>query len=229
MSEEGKKTKKGMTKRQKALRNRLIALITIVVVAIVAVVLVVCKKAGVFDERAETSTLTITKDGTVICEEVTTFDESFYDKAQLKKFVKTEIDNYNKEAGDSEIKLNSLTVKGETAYAKTTYKTVDDYCAFTGIELFAGSMSQAKKAYDFADAFVTVKEGVKGTSAEPLDITSQKKLKVLVVKENINVSVDGEILYVSDSSTSMIDNHTVAIAQPDGNEDATQLTYIIYK
>ena len=50
-----------------------------------------------------------------------------------------------------------------------------------------------------------------------------------MIKENISVTVDGEILYVSDACTTMVGKNTVAIAQPDGNEDATQLTYIIYK
>lgn len=50
-----------------------------------------------------------------------------------------------------------------------------------------------------------------------------------IIKENINVTVDGTILYVSDACTTMVDKSTVSIEQPDGNEDATQLTYIIYK
>ena len=116
------------------------------------------------------------------------------------------------------------------AYAKITYASADDYSKFTSLALYTGTVKQAaKKGFDFADAFVSVKDGVKGTSVESLDITSQKKLKVAVIKENISVTVDGEILYVSDACTTMVDKNTVAIAQPDGNEDATQLTYIIYK
>ena len=116
------------------------------------------------------------------------------------------------------------------AYAKITYASADDYSKFTSLGLYTGTVKQAaKKGFDFADAFVSVKDGVKGTSVESLDITSQKKLKVAVIKENISVTVDGEILYVSDACTTMVDKNTVAIAQPDGNEDATQLTYIIYK
>jgi hypothetical protein len=52
---------------------------------------------------------------------------------------------------------------------------------------------------------------------------------VVILKENIGVTVDGTILYVSDSNTTLVDESTVSIAQADGNEDATQLTYIIYE
>ena len=223
------KTKRNQTRRNRAVRNRIIALCVIAFALIAAIVLLVCKLTGVFDKTAEMSTLTLTEDGKIICEEVTSFDEDFYNKGELKKFIKSEIDKYNKDAGDGKVKLDSIKVSGKTAYAKTTYASYKDYAAFTGIELYVGKVKNAKKSYDFGDAFVTVKEGVKGTSVETLDITSQSKLKVLVVKENITVVVPGEIQYVSDGATTMVDKNTVTITQPDGNEDATQLTYILYK
>ena len=224
-----KRAKEKQVKRNKAIRNRLIALCVIAVAVIGAVAFFVCKMLGVFDKQTEVSTLTLTDDGKVICEEVTTFDESFYDKGELKKFIKSEIDKYNQKAGSGKVKLDTLKVSGKTAYAKTIYASCEDYQAFTGIDVYAGTVKKAKKSYDFQDAFVTVKEGVKGTQAETLDITSQGKLKVLIVKENINVIVPGEIIYVSDGATTMVDKNTVSIAQPDGNQDATQLTYILYK
>lgn len=223
------KAKRNQTKRNRAIRNRVIALCVIAVAVIAAVAVLVCKLMGVFDKAIETSTLTLEEDGKIICEEVTSFDEDFYDKGELKKFVKSEIAKYNDKAGSGKVKLDSLKVSGKTAYAKTTYASYKDYKAFTGIDLYAGTVKKAKKTYDFQDAFVTVKEGVKGTSVEPLDITSQPKLKVLVVKENITVVVPGEVIYVSDGATTMVDKNTVSISQPDGNEDATQLTYILYK
>ncbi|MDD6193791.1 MAG: hypothetical protein PUB19_02695 [Lachnospiraceae bacterium] len=223
------KAKRNQTKRNKAVRNRVIALCVIAVALIAAIAVLVCKLTGVFDKATEMSTLTLTEDGKVICEEVTSFDEDFYDKGDLKKFVKSEIAKYNDKAGSGKVKLDSLKVSGKTAYAKTTYASYKDYRDFTGIELYVGKVQNAKKTYDFADAFVTVKEGVKGTSVETLDITSQPKLKVLVVKENITVVVPGEVIYVSDGATTMVDKNTVTIAQPDGNEDATQLTYILYE
>ena len=223
------KAKRNQEKRNKAVRNRVIVLCVLGVALIAAIVALVCNVTGVFDTTVETSTLTLAEGGQVVCEEVTSFDESFYHKGELKKFIKSEIDKYNHQAGNGKVKLNKVKVSGKTAYAKTTYASCKDYQAFTGIEMYAGTVKKAKKSYDFADAFVTVKDGVKGASVEALDITSQSKLKVLVVKENITVVVPGDIVYVSDGATTMVDKNTVTIAQPDGNEDATQLTYILYK
>lgn len=223
------RTGKRKSARARALRNRIIALCVILILLVVLIVFAVGKYMGLFDKAPQETTITLTEDGTVICEEVTSFDESYYSKKELKKDIKSEIASYNEKAGKNKVKLNRLQVKKDMAYAKTTYASAKDYRAFTGIEMYAGKMKKALKSYAFEDAFVTVKEGTKGASAETLDITSQADLKVLVIKENVAVTVSGEILYVSDAATTMVDEHTVRISQPDGNEDATQLTYIIYK
>lgn len=214
----------------KIVKRRIAMLIAALVVIAAIIIAVVCKVVGVFDSTADESMITIMDDGKIVCEEVTDFSEKDYSKKELKTFIKQQIKEYTAENGANSVKLDQLKVKGDVAYAKITYASADDYSKFTSMGLYTGTVKQAaKKGFDFADAFVSVKDGVKGTSVESLDITSQKKLKVAVIKENISVTVDGEILYVSDACTTMVDKNTVAIAQPDGNEDATQLTYIIYK
>ena len=196
------KASKRRARNAKIVKRRIAMLIAALVVIAAIIIAVVCKVVGVFDSTADESMITIMDDGKIVCEEVTDFSEKDYSKKELKTFIKQQIKEYTAENGANSVKLDQLKVKGDVA---------------------------AKKGFDFADAFVSVKDGIKGTSVESLDITSQKKLKVAVIKENISVTVDGEILYVSDACTTMVDKNTVAIAQPDGNEDATQLTYIIYK
>mgnify|MGYP003243849206 CR=1 FL=1 len=216
------KTSKRRARNAKIVKRRIAMLIAALVVIAAIIIAVVCKVVGVFDSTADESMITIMDDGKIVCEEVTDFSEKDYIKQQIKE--------YTAENGANSVKLDKLKIKGDVAYAKITYASADDYSKFTSLGLYTGTVKQAaKKGFDFADAFVSVKDGVKGTSVESLDITSQKKLKVAVIKENIRVAVDGEILYVSDACTTMVDKNTVAIAQPDGNEDATQLTYIIYK
>lgn len=224
------KASKRRARNAKIVKRRIAMLIAALVVIAAIIIAVVCKVVGVFDSTADESMITIMDDGKIVCEEVTDFSKKDYSKTELKTFIKRQIKEYTAENGANSVKLDRLKVKGDVAYAKITYASADDYSKFTSLGLYTGTVKQAaKKGFDFADAFVSVKDGVKGTSVESLDITSQKKLKVAVIKENISVTVDGEILYVSDACTTMVDKNTVAIAQPDGNEDATQLTYIIYK
>lgn len=222
------KTKNRKAQRSRAIRNRMILLVALGVIVLAGLGFLLCKVMGVFDEMPQSSTLTIEKDGTVICQEVTSFEEDYYSKKELKSFVKAEMKAYNQENGKGKITLNTVRKKGDTVYVKTTYQSVEDYSAFTGIEMSAGTVKSLKENYDFEDAFVTVKDGKKGDSAKTVDITSQSKLKALVIKENITVVTESDVVYVSDAATEMVDAKTVRITQPDGNEDATQLTYIIY-
>ena len=165
----------------------------------------------------------------MICEELTDFAED-YSRSELKTYMKEEIKEYNDANGKDSVKLDKIKFYSDLAHAKTTYASAEDYSKFTGYGLYTGTIKSAvKQGFDFSDAFVSVTDGEKGTSVDTLDITSQKKLKVAIIKENINVTVDGTILYVSDACTTMVDKSTVSIEQPDGNADATQLTYIIYK
>lgn len=229
-SKRRQKAEKSREKRTEIVRKRLLILVIAVVVAAVLVIALICKLLGVFDAAAEVSTLTLTEDGQVICEEVTSFEDDAYSKGALKSYMKEEIKAYTSENGANSVKLDKVKVKNGEAYAKVTYASAEDYSHFTSLGLYVGTIEEAlEQGFDFSDAFVSVTDGVKGASVEPLDITSQKDLKIAVVKENINVTVDGKILYVSDSCTTMVDEDTVAISQPDGNQDATQLTYIIYQ
>jgi hypothetical protein len=216
--------------RTNIVRRRLMVLAVVIVVAVVAIVLLICKGLGIFDKIPEASALTVGSDGTVICEEVSDFDEDFYDKSSLKTYIKKEIATFNESFGSGSVKLDKVNVKGTTAYVKVTYVSPAAYVGFTGYELYQGTIADALEAgYDFSDAFVSVSEGEKQDQAKTLDITAQPELKVVILKENIGVTVDGTILYVSDSNTTLVDESTVSIAQADGNEDATQLTYIIYE
>lgn len=225
-----KKSAAGAKKRKEIVRNRMILLGVLIVLAVALIVFAVCRLTGAFDGIPENSILSVDEKGEVVCEEVTDFNESFYSKGALKSYIKKEIGTYNDENGSGSVKLDKLKVKGKKAYAKMSYTSPKVYSAFTGYDLYQGTVKKALEAgYDFADAFVAVKDGEKKDSAKTLDIVSQPKLKVIVIRENIEVQVDGKILYVSDSNTTMVDESTVAIAQIDGNNDATQLTYIVYK
>lgn len=232
-SENRKKSEKASkikARNARIIKRRIAILIALVALIVIALIVVICKKMGVFDNTPEESLITVAGDGTIVCEEVTDFSDSAYTKSGLKTYIKQEIKDYTDENGADSVKLNKLVVKKDTAYAKITYASADDYSHFTSMGLYTGTIKKAlKQGFDFSDAFVSVTDGQKGDSVDTLDITSQKKLKVVVIKENINVTVDGTILYVSDACTTVVDESTVSIAQPDGNADATQLTYIIYK
>ncbi|MCF0131101.1 MAG: hypothetical protein HUJ71_05205 [Pseudobutyrivibrio sp.] len=237
----GTKAKKPLTPQQKeaikkqrkrrALRNRIIFILLFIAVAGTAVFFI---NKAIQEENASmatVTTLTINEDGSMKCEEVVEFDESKYDKKELKASSKELIKSYNETVGYDAVKLDKIRLKDGIAYMRTIYSSVDDYATFTSTTCYNDSVESAiEVGYDFIDSYCSVLDGVKSVQAE---ITSPvfdfEGCKALVIQQNITVVVPGDICYISTGSTDVIDSHTVTISSDDGNQDATTRIYIIYK
>ena len=199
-------------------------------VLVIVIVVIVCLVTGVFEKRAEKSTLTLEDDGTIVCEEVTEFEADYYDGSELQSYAREQVAVYNDANGADRVRLERVAVGDGDAYMRTRYQSPEDYRQFTGYEIFQGTIAQAQEAgYTFSDTFVGVENGAKGDSVGSDQVLSDTEKKVLILRENITVTVEGTVLYVSDESTTVESGDTVSIAQADGNEDATTLTYIIYE
>ncbi len=224
-----KETRKKPT-RKDIIRRRKMLLAALIVVVILVIAAVVCIVTGVFDKKAQVSTLSFQKDGTIISEEVSSFDKDYYAKGELKSYTKDAIKEYTTEHGAKTIKYKKMSVSDDSAYLKLIYASAEDYGQFTGYGLYQGTIKEAQEAgLTFEDAFVAVKDGKKLDITPAEDVVANGDYKVIAIKQNVTVTVDGTICYVSDACTRVNDKNSVTISQPDGNEDATQLTYIIYK
>lgn len=218
-------------RQREVMRNRII--FGAICVALLALLITLIVKLGgtLFNAggAAETSTITFEKDGQVVFEEVADFDPQTYSKAEFKKYTQKLVKDFNDSYGDKSIALKRITFRKGQVYIKTTYKDADCYAAFSSYTTYNGSYDGAVTAgYDFNDTFSIV-DGTSKASGQTVDAASTfARAKVAIVKENVNVVVPGKITYVSDNSTEVIDEHTVGISQADGNEDATDLVYIIY-
>ena len=69
----------------------------------------------------------------------------------------------------------------------------------------------------------------KGDYIDSTKVTKEKSDKVLIIRENIRVRIDGDLRYITDVATKVDSKDAVSIAQEDGNPDASVLTYIVYK
>ena len=128
-------------------------------------------------------------------------------------------------------------VKGKM-YVETRYKNAKTYSKFTGYTLYTGTVKEAMKSgYDFNDAFIKVESSGKGGALkygkgdyiDSTKVTKEKSDKVLIIRENIRVRIDGDLRYITDVATKVDSKDAVSIAQEDGNPDASVLTYIVYK
>lgn len=218
-------------RQREVMRNRIIFGVICVAVLALLITLIIKLGAALLSSSgtADSSTLTFTKSGEVVFEEVTDFDTDTYSKSDLKSETKDLIKSFNNKYGENAISLKRITFRKGQVYIKTTYKDADCYAAFTSYKTYNGSYVGAVEAgYDFADLFSTVADGKKSAGKSVNADSTFEDYQVAVVDENVNVVVPGQIAYVSDTSTEIVDDNTVRISQSDGNNDATDLVYIIY-
>lgn len=220
--------------QREVLRNRIIfGIICAMLLALIifSIVKIISLFTNSFDE-SDVSKLTINTDGTIIYEEITEFDEEIYSEKDFKNYIKPLIESYNETMGSESIVIDKIKFKNDTAYVRTKYDSADTYTSFTSYPLFVGQIDEAMEAgYDFASIFVKVDNGIVGETVEFSNPTFFDDLNVAIIKENTLVSVPGTIEYISNHSTNLVEDTTneVAISQKDGNNDATETVYIIYK
>ena len=159
----------------------------------------------------------VDKKGKVTSIDVEDLDASYYDEDELNSFVKDEIDQYTAENGKGTVSLKDL--------------KVEDGKAFNGIELYQGKIVKALAAgYDFKADFVSVEDGVEQKAVTTKEIYATENLKVVIIKANTNVQVDGDICYVSKENVTLTGNNSVSIAEEGNHSFETDVyTYIIYK
>lgn len=218
-------------KRQReVMRNRIIFGAACLIVLFL-IIFIIVKIVGMIlgsGQIPDASTLTFNEDGTVVFEEVAEFGDD-YSKSDLKSSTQELISSFNEAYGSDAITLDKIKVKGDVAYVKTTYVDADAYASFTTYTCFNDTVENATEAgYDFNDVFAEVTDGVKGDTVDYNSADDFAGYYVAMVQENVNVVVPGDIAYVSDLSTDVIDGNTVSITPADGNEDASDLVYIIY-
>ena len=115
-------------KRQReVMRNRII--FGVICVALLALIIgLVVKLGGALlssGRVADTSTITFTKSGQVVFEEVTEFDTQTYSKAELKKYTKELVKTFNDTYGDKAVTLDRIRFRGDQVSIKTTYEDAD--------------------------------------------------------------------------------------------------------
>ena len=183
---------------------------------------------------ADENTVYVGKNGKVLTVDVEAFEADYYSEAELQDYIRAEVDAYTETAGKNSVKLSKLTVENGIAKMEMSFKTVEDYTAFNGIELYQGNTVNALAAgYRFDTDFTKVVDGAFAGSATKDEIYEQDDLKVVVIKANTNVQIDGEIQYVSTENVTVTGTNTVSISDGSDEEDTSfetdVYTYIVYK
>ena len=175
----------------------------------------------------DTSTVFIEKKGKITSVDVEALDKDYYDEAELESYITDHVNDYTSENGNT-VEMASFTVTDQVAKLQMQYDSYEDYTAFNGIELYDGTVVEAEAAgYDFDTDFISASdEDTKKVSKD--DVLADDNNKVVIIKANVDVEVDGTVLYVSKENTKVTEKNKVSITG-EGSAEEAALTYIIYK
>jgi hypothetical protein len=169
--------------------------------------------------EATESTVFVEKDGTVLSTDIESFDPSSYDESGLQTYVEDAIRTYTDEHGADSVKLKDLSFEDGNAKLSIAYASVADYSDFNGIEMFSGSIAEALAAgYLFDGEFAEFKDGKK-TLCDASAFMDTDGYKVVIIKANTNVHVNGKVKYASVQNVSLLDSSTVAISEEYNSTD----------
>ncbi len=162
--------------------------------------------------EADASLVYVDKKGAVTSVDVESLDVNTYDETEFEAFVDEAVEEYNAVNGKNSVKSEGITVEEGVAKLQMKYKTAEDYAAFNGIEFYAGTVVDSLAAgYTYDTDFVKVEDGtVTGTAAKQ-EIYAGEGLKVVIIRSNTNVQVEGKICYVSTENVRLAGPDSVSI------------------
>lgn len=157
-------------------------------------------------------TVFLLKNGKVISTDVEEFDLDTYSKDGLVTYIDEAVEAFNAKHGKGAVEKKKLLVENGTAVLTLEYASVEDFAEFRGTEMFSGSIAESLAAgYDYDLEFASV-DGDKIKACDASDILLQDGLKVVVIKDNVNINVAGTILYASAKDTKLVDKKTIGYA-----------------
>ena len=200
---------KAQRKRQQAVTLGGMGLLVLVLVIALAVFLL--ESCGTDYTKADTNTVYVLKNGKVISKDVECFDSKMYSKDALERYIKENVDTYNKSYGRASLKQRAFKVEKGVATLVLEYADTTVYENVNGVELFAGTVEEAvASGYTFAGEFAQMKDG-KAYAATVDDFAKDESYKVVIIKSNTKVVVPGTVCFVSTEHTAKVGKDYVTI------------------
>lgn len=161
---------------------------------------------------ADESTVFVDKNGNVTSVDVEELDQGYYDEEELEDYIEAAVNVYTEVNGKNTVKMKSLEMDGTTARLTMTYGSAQDYSDFNGIEFYQGKVVESLAAgYTYDTDLVKVEDGKAVGKATKQEIYGEDGLKVVIIRANTDVQIDGEICYVSAQNVKLTGTDSVSI------------------
>lgn len=182
-----------------------------------------CSKEGMAEQA---DGIAIGKDGKITGTLVDVLDQSYYDSEELKHMIETEIADTNSKQGVDAVTLDSYDcdTSGKVK-VKLVFADNEAYQAFNNTTFFSGTSVEANELYGLKGNFLNVQDGKITTE----DAVVSEDSKVVVVSENVNVTVPGKIVAITDNVELTGKKTASANVEKEDESSEEELAYIVYK
>lgn len=155
-----------------------------------------CKKgASMKLSDLNESTILLLGNGKVQGASVEEFDKSYYDKDELKDFVKNDIDTFNAKDGNEEaVKLEEFNVSDKTAKVLLSYKDIAEYNEYNSSDIQVLTMEEAVEKNVLPDTLLDV---LNSSEVSKADVSANADYMVAIANELIDIQTEGKIKYYS--------------------------------
>ena len=169
------------------------------------------------------SQIEVGRDGKITAALTESFDKEFYQLSELEDMLRTELSEYNTEAGSQRIELKSIEEKEGTCTLVLDYASWEDYAQYNQEPFFAGTVKEAGEAG--VDLNVLLMENGKDHTIGQSEITELEAYHLVAWNGSLPLHVPGKIRYYSEGIT--LSSAKDAVVQEEAAAGA--LFYIIYK
>lgn len=163
-------------------------------------------------KKYDENTIIVKKNGSVQEIAVEDYTDSSVSAEDLTAYVEEQITKYNDEHERKSVKNKSLNTEDMSkAKLLLSYKSIEDFNGFNSLNCCLKDMDEIGEE----DLTGTYKNFEDGKTVKKADILAAKKAKVLVIEQQTNVVVQGDVLYYN-NEVEMKEN----VAVTTGNENA---------
>ena len=153
------------------------------------------KNSKLSASNVDANTILVKSDQKVQVATVETFDQSYYEKDELKTFITDHITEYNTSTGNEEaIKLNALDVKSKKAVMVLEYASMKDLVEFTDDKITYYDTITDEVMNQLPEEITKVKDG---SSISKDELLGNSELHAVIIDAEYDILINSTIKYYS--------------------------------
>ncbi|MBQ4425625.1 MAG: hypothetical protein II882_07835 [Lachnospiraceae bacterium] len=143
----------------------------------------------------------LTREGKIQSAEVSSFDDPHYDKKTLLDFIADVVGEYNAAKGIEAVSIVSLEVADKKATLVLSYDEISHFMEFQGSDFNVSLIKVVTTEEAARDYTLTNLMKPDGTKVSAFNALKDEQQKVLIIKGDTSVTVNGDITALSKSFT----------------------------